>query len=133
VTQPFGYDPPLARTDARPAVIKWFRVYAATSIAMYLGVVVALGVWQLHASADPRQHGETSPEAFATTIVLIAVALMLVVFFGVAAAVPYRPWGWTVGLVAICLGLSGCTIVAAVPLLAFWFKPTTKAAFGRPP
>jgi hypothetical protein len=48
-----------------------------------------------------------------------------------AAMVPYKPWGWTVGLLVIGAGLASCMVLFAIPLLVFWLKPETKAAFGR--
>lgn len=65
------------------------------------------------------------------TAVLAVGGLSFGGFYAIAAMIPRRPWRWTVGLVAICLGLTGCTAPFAIPLLIFWVKPETKAAFGR--
>jgi hypothetical protein len=107
------YAPPEDVRDARPGAIIWFRRYAAAMAVLVLAMLV------LEVAAGL---------ASATLVVLTAP---LVVLFGVAAFVPYKPWGWTLGLVAIALGLAGITIVFALPLLLQWFKPTVKAAFAR--
>lgn len=57
----------------------------------------------------------------------------LAAFYLLAALVPLRPWGWTLALVAIAFAVPSVAIIAALPLLFMWTKPTTKAAFGRPP
>ena len=74
---------------------------------------------------------EATPAGLITTVVLGLIVLGCSSIYAVAAFVPYKPWAWTFGLVAICLGLSSCMALAAVPLLIFWMKPETKAAFGR--
>lgn len=66
-------------------------------------------------------------------VIILVVSLLLAGLYTFAAIVPLRPWAWTVGIVAIAIGLTGCTIVFALPLLLYWIKPVTKAAFGRPP
>lgn len=74
---------------------------------------------------------EASGRASAT--VLLGVALVLAGFYTFAAVLPLKPWAWIVGLVAIAIGVTGCTVVFAIPLLVYWMKPVTRAAFGRPP
>jgi hypothetical protein len=112
----YGYEPPsIAR--GRPPVIAWFRVYAATCFVFYVGFVA---IWLYFTPGDLTRSVGVS---------LIAVALGAV--FGVGTFVPYKPWGWTLGLVAISLGLVSCTLFVAVPLLVAWMQPETKAAFGR--
>jgi hypothetical protein len=99
------YEPPATRSDARPAVIVWFRVYAATLAVLYAGA--AWAAWPALGA--------------------------LSVFYVVATLLPLRPWSWTVGLVAIAIGIPSVTIVFALPLLLKWRSPITRAAFGRPP
>lgn len=125
--RPFGYEPyvPPGFEGRRPAVIAWFRVYAAVSVLFPLAYV-AFWAWANLTSNHP-----TASQGTAVYLVTAVICLVLVGFFLVAALVPYKPWGWTIGLVAICLGLSSCLVVVTVPLLVFWLKPETKAAFGR--
>lgn len=118
-----AYAPPYA-SGGRPAVITWLRVYAVLTLLVYVTVTVG---WILMTIHVPMQSGER-------VIVYAVCGSILVVLGGInllAAVAPYKPWGWIVGLIAICLGLSSCTALAAVPLLLFWVKPETKAAFGR--
>jgi hypothetical protein len=129
---PFGYEPyaPPGFEGRRPAFIRWYRLYAASVVVLYVGFFL---LWQLFTSSGPN----AAPQEVGWTVegTMMVVALSMVVafsgFFVLAALVPYKPWGWTIGLIAICLGLSSCLMVAAVPLLIFWLKPETKAAFGR--
>ncbi len=129
--RPFGYYEPPPSQRGRPAVITWLRVYAVTILALYLGI---FALWQFLTPAGPNEpsHGlHATPAGVATVVVLGLLVVGFAALHAVAAFVPYKPWGWTVGLLAICLGLSSCTALAAVPLLVFWLKPETKAAFGR--
>lgn len=103
--KPAFYDAPTTRSDARPAVIFWFRVHALTMALLY-----AAGAWL------------ATPGIGA-----------LAVLYAASAFVPRKPWGWSVALVAIAFGVPSVTIVVALPLLVGWMKPTTKAAFGRMP
>lgn len=128
---PFGYYEPPPSQRGRPAVITWFRVYAATTLALYIGFFV---LWQFLTPSGPNEvHRELHPTlAGALTVAVLGFFVLgFAAIFAVGVFVPFKPWGWTVGLIAICLGLSSCTVVAAVPLLIFWLKPQTKAAFGR--
>jgi hypothetical protein len=130
--QPFGYVPyePPRSQAGRPAVITWFRIYSATTVLFYLSF---FAIWQFMAPSGKAggRHGHMEPTQLGF---LVGIGLFVLLFgglFAVGALVPYKPWGWVVGLVAICLGLSGCLAPFAIPLLIFWMKPETKAAFGR--
>ncbi|MBX3198026.1 MAG: hypothetical protein KF894_07760 [Labilithrix sp.] len=130
--QPFGYgyEPP-GFSRGRPAVITWYRVYAASVLALYVGF---FALWQTLVPAGPEEAAADFQPTLAGSVTVAALGLVglgLGSLFAVGALVPYKPWGWTVGLIVICLGLSSCTAVAAIPLLIHWMKPQTKAAFGR--
>lgn len=125
--QPFGYghyEPP-HHTRGRPAVILWYRIYAAITVMLYVGF---LGFWLFLTppGGTMRSQGEVM-----ILLVLGLVALVFGAFYAVAAMVPFKPWGWTVGLIAICFGMTSCLAIFAIPLLIFWLKPETKAAFCR--
>jgi hypothetical protein len=105
------YEPPAAYRDARPAAIRWFRVYAATMATASLALFV---------------FGAASG-GFA----LCVASTALIALYAVAACVPFKPWGWTLALVAIAVGVAGVGALVAVPLLILWVRPTVKAAFGR--
>ncbi len=121
--EPFGYGPyePPIEHRGRPAVILWYRTYAAIAALAY-GAGLAGWGWMTFAGRE----GVIPPPG-----VVGVVAAVLAAFFAVATLVPHRPWGWTVGLVAIALGLVSCAGLLAIPLLVFWVKPETKAAFRR--
>jgi hypothetical protein len=115
------YAPPAEVRDARPAVIRWFRVYAAV-MATACMAALGLAIWSaVRADGGPRL----------VPILSCVVAATFAALYGVATFVPFKPWGWTLGLVAIGLGLGGCTIVFAAPLLVLWLRLPTKAAFAR--
>jgi hypothetical protein len=128
------YAPPGADSygrDARPAVILWFRIYAAV---MMLASLAMLGLAVLMGYEATRPEVALSANAAGAPLVAIVLALIaaaLVALYGVATFVPFRPWGWSLGLVAIGLGLAGGSILFAIPLLVFWLKPEVKAAFAR--
>ena len=117
--------------DARPAVIVWFRVYAALMTVTSLGL---LGLALMTGYAATRPEVALNPnnaDAPLFAIVFVLLAMALVVLYGIATFVPFKPWGWSVGLVAIGLGLAGGSAIFAIPLLVFWLKPQVKAAFAR--
>jgi hypothetical protein len=117
--------------DARPAVILWFRIYAAVMTLASLGL---LALAMLAGAAATRPEVALDPAAANAPLVAIVLALIagaLVVLYGVATFVPFKPWGWTLGLFAIALGLLGGSAIFAIPLLVFWLKPQVKAAFAR--
>ena len=120
---PFGYYEPPSTKRGRPAVITWFRVYAATALAMYVGFFV---LWQFLTPSGAGEVQAAAAPTFAGVVTVAVLGLVVLAFaglFAVSVIVPYRPWGWTVGLVAICLGLSSCMVLASVPLLIYWMKP----------
>jgi hypothetical protein len=117
--------------DARPSVILWFRVYAAV---MTLASLAMLGLAIMMGYAATRPEVALDANAAGAPLVAIVLALLaaaLVALYGVATFVPFKPWGWSVGLVAIALGLAGGGAIFAIPLLVFWLKPQVKAAFAR--
>lgn len=125
------YAAPASHRDARPAVIVWFRVYAAVMMLASLGM---LGLAILMGYAATRPEVALDPNAAGAPLVAIVLTLLataLAVLYGVAIFVPFKPWGWTIGLVAIGLGLAGGSVIFAIPLLVFWVKPEVKAAFAR--
>lgn len=114
-----GYYAPPAGTGSRPAVILWYRVYAIVAALLYTALTF------LVLSFDPNGYGITN------LAVVAVAALPGAAFFGGGAAIPYKPWGWTYGLVAISLGAFSCLSPLSVVLLIFWTRPNVKAAFRR--
>lgn len=118
-----AYTPPAA-SGGRPAVIVWYRVYTAVGLIIYTAIP-ALAAFMTLAM------GERHVATLLPLAVFSLVAFAFMAFYGIATFVPYKPWGWMFGLVAIAFGMASVLIVVAVPLLVFWLKPETKAAFGR--
>lgn len=105
-----------ASADATPRAIFAFRVYAS-AMAILHGAATGLGAWKV-------------PEGELRTPMLVALGLLALFYLGVAF-VPRTPWGWTLALVAIALGVPGLAIVVALPLALAWRSPVVKAAFRR--
>ena len=135
---PSPYEAPNTETkSARPAVIFWYRMYAGM-IALFSFVAVAGSLWLLIKMGNDAivdlNTGETIAGGARDKAVFITM-IVVGLFFGglhtVAALVPYKPWAWVMGIIVIGLGVTGCTVVFAAPLLFYWIKPTTKAAFQR--
>lgn len=112
-----------------PKVVLWAKVYEAALALVYLALVVA-GVVFLVADV---QTGPDEPPAAVLGGLFIAISLPLVFLFGAGLFLRPTPNAWVFHLVLICIGLtSACCLPATIPLLIFWFKPETKAHFGRP-
>ena len=135
------YQPPTAGSayggwePVRPAVVVWFRVYAAVMTLIYLATTIGsfwLASWM--ADAPDGLRGSEADERAGMGMMLLVVSLACLVAFGVGLFMPARPWAWVYGIVLICIGLTSClTMPATIPLIIFWIKPETKAYFGRDP
>jgi hypothetical protein len=112
-----------------PAVVMWFRIYAAAMALLYLFCTIA-GIALFFIPPDWLD-SERDEMLFMGTI----FAIMGFPFFAVFAAgifLPRRPWVWIYDLVLIAVGFGSCCILpASVALLIFWIKPETRAYFGR--
>lgn len=106
----------------KPGVITWYKVYCFAMALMY-AVLVAAGLWLW--SEEPAQ----SPDAV-TWIILTVVSAPLAILYVVGAFTPRSRAGWIFGIVLIAIGMSGCTLVAAVPVLIFWINARTRAWFS---
>lgn len=135
--------PPLPAAE-RPGVIVPYRAWCVCFVAIY----IAIAVWEIlkyrgvvAAELGPIEDALTRGEpdirrqllaghredAFGGAVVAVFGAM----FYGFAAFVPRRPWGWVVGLVAIIGSLFPFCITAAgmIPLVIAWVKPGTKRGF----
>lgn len=127
--QSFGegsYAPPQV-SRGRPAVILCYRLYAGSVVALF----VAFFVFWLAVMPFGREQAFDLQDQIVFMVLFGLVALVGGGFYTAAALVPYKPWGWTFALIAIGLGIPSCMFVVAIPLLVFWFRPETKAAFCR--
>lgn len=115
------YEPPATTGALRPAVIGLLRLYCVVSAAAYL---IFVAYWLFYPSFRGHADGPM-------TRGLVVGLVVMAAFYVVAAMIPYKPWGWVVGLLAIGVGLTGCFAPVAIGLLVYWLKPRTRAAFGR--
>ena len=94
-------------------MIKAFRAYAIVLALLWVAAAIVL--------------------AIRAPVVVVAPAAALAILHGVAAFVPFRPWGWTLALVTLGFGIASFAFVLALPLAIAWNRPLVRAAFGRPP
>lgn len=116
------FEPPVP-TGTRPRVVLYTRIYAGAMATAYLALVALLLFGKITSRIGAESHALLIPMS------LLGVAFAIL--FAVAALAPFKPWGWTVGLVAICVGLTSCSALFAIVLLRRWITIETKAAFGR--
>jgi len=125
------YEPPEHEGDARPAVIFWYRVYAGVMALASLAAVTFAVLYAMAVASSPIFDPTGGADQHLLAILMVMGTCALAGLHVVAVFVPYKPWGWSLGVVAIAMGMTSVLIFVAVPLLVHWFKPTTKAAFGR--
>lgn len=116
---PVGYYTPPAELASRPAIIFWYRVYAIVSALVYVAMVLA---WSSVDAGQSTGRLILQASLYATPFVL---------FYGVAALVPFKPWGWSYGLIAIAFGMISCLAPFSIVLVILWSRPQVKAAFQR--
>ena len=113
-----------------PPVWRWYTVYVIAMALMYLGVMV-LGI-ALTVIDLPTRSDDVPIAVQGVLMAVIGAPFFLL--YAAALFLPKRPWTWVFHLVLICVGLtSACCAPASIPLLIYWLKPETKAAFGRAP
>jgi len=118
----------------RPAVVTWYRAYAALMAGVYVlcvigGIAMIVFRQELARSAD-----EPSSFWLIYGVFLALTAAAFIVPFVAAFFVPRKPWAWIYHIVLICLGLSSpCCLPISGPLLYYWLKPETRLYFGRAP
>lgn len=120
---PFGYyAPPETAGGTSPPVIILYRLYAAL-MALFYGAIVTLMV-----SAE-----RSSKESVGMDVIYFFFLIFggLCALHALAAFVPRRPWGWTLGVLTLGVGVMSFGIALAIPLLVFWLRPGCKAAFRR--
>jgi hypothetical protein len=126
-----AYAPPSAPTVVRPRAILWYRAYATFMLflAIAFALLAATLMYWVKTDGLVVMSGEDTSTRDATMLVVASSAVL--VFYAIATFVPFKPWGWTVGLVAIAFGAATPLIVVALPLFFAWNKPLVKAAFRR--
>ena len=124
-----------------------YRGGCAFFVAIYLSfigysVLIARGVVEppltimeeLDTHNDPAARTQAIAEEREKASDLWVPGVIGALFYAAAAFVPRKPWGWTVGLIAVVGMFFPFLITAAlmIPLLLFWLKPETKRAFQKP-
>lgn len=136
--------PPPLLPVGKPGVVRWYRLWCALFVLVWLGMalhefMVARGEienlgliegWLVKDDQAARE--ELLAEKRQTAAEVAIVAIVVAVFYGVAACLPRHPGTWVVGLIALiatafpfCIPLGG-----AIPLILHWVKPETKRYFG---
>lgn len=114
----------------KPGVIVWYKVYVGFMILMFLLLAAAGGV--LFAEVFPLTAEDLDgmpPKELG--ILYLALGVIFAIPYLVALFLPRKKWVWVYHMVMICLGMTGCTIVASIPLLIFWLKPEVKAYYDE--
>ena len=130
--QPY-YPPPSPHYVGTPPVLLWERVYCGFMALLYVlcavgGVAAVVFRNQLADRENPAEFWLFFGIMFGGMGAVLALAYLASFFL------PRRPWAWIYHIFMIGIGLtSGCTLVAALPLLIYWIKPETKAYFEQPP
>jgi hypothetical protein len=111
----------------RPAVVTWFKVYAAVLCLLYVAVAAASVIFF---TFEPAELDMSPAEARIMGVLFLVMGAGLFVVCLIPLLVSPRPWVWIYDLVIICLGMTSiCFWPACIPLIIFWLKPETKAYF----
>ncbi|MDF1810850.1 MAG: hypothetical protein P1V20_01495 [Verrucomicrobiales bacterium] len=113
-----------------PGVILWYKVYLIVMCLMFicvagLGAALMTGLFPVTA-----EDLDGMPPQF-MGIIYTGIGVAILIPYVVALFLPRRQWTWIYHLVMICIGMTGCTIIASIPLLIFWIKPEVKDYYKR--
>ncbi len=154
--------PPLIRTQPAVAVppplpggttivLNWFIYYRLWCILMALiwagyltyGILVASGVVEpslgflvdVFTKDDPAARAKAIAEERSDAVGLSIFVGGITLFYAGSVFVPRKPWGWTMGFIAIIGSILPLllTVAGMIPLLIAWVKPETKMAFLKKP
>ncbi len=117
----------------------WFVSYCvlmvmvAVLFAVFGGYMLNLEPAQLLKYAPKADPAETARQFQLRGIIAILAGGLMFGAFAAAPFLPRKPWVWVFDLVLICAGVLGFCVCLPVtaPLLLFWMKEDTQAAFGR--
>lgn len=121
-------NPPPIPGPVQPQVVVWFRVYAVFLVLLYL-LVAAASLFFFFLPESELDMGRREALFVGTLFLVMGLGLALACLPPLVAGP--RPWVWVYSLVMICLGMTGCTLPACVPLLIFWIRPEVKAYYGK--
>ena len=121
----------LSHPPTTPAVVTWFRVYAAVMTFIYM-LLLIVAVLMLVFAPSLADEDNSEEVLLIQGTVFAVISLPLGGMFIIGAFMPLKPWAWIYGIVLIGLGMTSCCCLpATVPLLIFWIKPETQTYFGR--
>ena len=113
-----------------PKVIVWYKVYLGVLSFLFF-LVAAAGVFFLLAPLSAEDLDGMPPEIMGGIYLVMGLIFLIPVV--IAFFLPKTPGAWIYHLVMICIGMTGCTLVASILLLIFWIKPDVKGYFGKNP
>ena len=117
----------VAGGQTAPAVVTWFKIYAAFMALLYFAVAAA-SLFFFFGVVDEKDPGAN----MIAGVVLLGVGGVLFVAYVIPFFLRPRPGVWIYDIVLIAIGLTSClTIPACIPLLIFWVRPETQRYFGR--
>jgi len=120
----------------RPAVVTWFKVYAAFMVLLYVLVAVggALILAMMDLILEEAGAGVDELELKVQGWLCLVMGIGLTAAFVVGLLTPRRPWAWVFSIVLIALGLTSCcTWPATIPLLIFFLKSETRQWYADQP
>jgi hypothetical protein len=114
-----------------PGVVKWFKLYCAFLVLVYLAVS-AFGVFLLQLEpGDLADFADDPSEIRIQAYAMLIVGPPFAVIYGLAFFLPRRSWAWICGIVLISLTMTSlCCLPAAIPLLIFWVRQDARAYFN---
>jgi hypothetical protein len=134
--------------SARPTAVTILAVL--TAVGGVLGIVAAVallfGVFRFSDVAAGFGYSGNAISSTAAALGLAAYAILGLAF--AYGAWTLKPWGWRLGLIVFAVGAVSDALAAVVGLMApanaivqvlvaalviyYWFRPSVRAAFGRP-
>ena len=111
-----------------PAVVYWYRVYAALMTFIYF-ISFAGSLLALVFGKHWMREAEMPPWLIGGYLLFLAfMSLGLGGIFVASFFLKPSPGAWTYHIILICLGMtSACFIPFSVPLLIFWLQDPVKA------
>lgn len=143
--------PPVPANLPPPAhiskMLRYYRLSCGFFALMWLGFVISfiliargiidppLSLFEEFSTAnDPAARAEAIAEERQNSVGTDLMSACIAIFYAAAAFTPRKPYGWTIGLIAIIGTFLPFFIplLLMVPMLRFWIKPETKRFFSKP-
>ena len=115
----------------QPGVIKWFKIYAAFLLLLYV-LIAIMGIVLSFSDLIPSETPDEAVAVKVSGVLYAGIGAVFAAVFAVGLFTKNQPWAWVYNLVLICIGLASCLFLpAAIPMLIHWLKPETKAWYQR--